>query len=99
MAQDTHSRKIHEGVIYKKGQFNKSWKERYFVLYNSRRLAYFAKKSELEPIKQIDLSDVQSINIIPNNGKKVKHKYNNNNNQNDDYEHKLQRTESISVAS
>ena len=107
MASDSHSRKIYEGTIFKKGQINKSWKSRWFVLYNSRRLAYFENQTSNEPIKQIDLSDVHSINIIPtndakNSSKRHKVKINNNNNgfSDDDYDDsKLQRTESISVAS
>ena len=85
MASDSHSRKIYEGTIFKKGQINKSWKSRWFVLYNSRRLAYFENQTSNEPIKQIDLSDVHSINIIPtndnkNSSKRHKVKVNNNNN-------------------
>ena len=105
MASDSHSRKIYEGTIFKKGQINKSWKSRWFVLYNSRRLAYFENKTSNEPIKQIDLSDVHSINIIPSNdnktsSKKRKSNVNNNGYLDDEYdESKLQRTESISVAS
>lgn len=113
MASDSHSRKLHEGIIFKKGQINKSWKSRWFVLYNNRRLAYFENRNSNESIKEIDLSDVHSINIIPtqpdknslSKKRKSKIKANNNNNSgfSDDestYEDmKLNRTESISVAS
>eukprot|EP01084_Bolivina_argentea_P176683 305699_1 len=88
MAQESQSNILHEGIIFKKGQINKSWKSRWFVLYDNRRLAYFENESSKsdDPIKEINLSEVHSINIIPHTA-------------NTDTEPTLQRIESISVAS
>eukprot|EP01083_Nonionella_stella_P063948 166217_1 len=39
------SHKIHEGYLYKKGVYNKSWRRRYFVLYDDRTMDYFKHES------------------------------------------------------
>eukprot|EP01084_Bolivina_argentea_P262629 444192_1 len=38
------SHKIYSGWLYKKGVFSRSWKKRYFVLYDDRTLDYFARE-------------------------------------------------------
>mmetsp|Transcript_54556 Transcript_54556/g.90456 ORF Transcript_54556/g.90456 Transcript_54556/m.90456 type:complete len:664 (+) Transcript_54556:1-1992(+) len=68
------ARKVHQGMLFKKGQINKSWKLRFFVLYDSRRLAYFEKETSTEPTKIIELSEVQAINVIPRTSIKPKFK-------------------------
>jgi len=106
------ARKVHQGMLFKKGQINKSWKLRFFVLYDSRRLAYFEKETSTEPTKIIELSEVQAINVIPrtsikpkfkpkSKGKvdvKLKSKDNDDDDDDDEPEFTLRRMESISVA-
>lgn len=74
--QSLRSNVIYEGIIYKKGAINKSWKERWFVLYSSRKLAYFDSRKSAECIKEIDLCNVQLLHVISNtnNSKKTKNK-------------------------
>lgn len=71
-----NQRKIYEGPMYKQGRFNRSWRNRWFVLYNNRRLAYYNEKKEsiaLKPIAEIDLTEVETI--INDRSKDVQNKY------------------------
>ena len=103
MALESHqsqARILFSGTIYKKGQINKAWKSRWFVLYNNRQLSYFQKEDSSDAINTIDLAEVQSINIIPvvskdKNGSK-------NSKKSESHIHVtsgLRRSESIQVAS
>merc|ERR1719361_767478 len=65
---------LHEGYLSKKGQFNRSWKQRYFILYSDKRLAYFSSKSSLTPIKEINLSTVTELSLLPYSNKPEKAK-------------------------
>eukprot|EP01084_Bolivina_argentea_P038247 70722_1 len=60
---------IYEGILYKQGKFNKSWKERFFVLYSDCTLAYFKSEKAWDQgkpeISHIDLSNVRSIAPVP----------------------------------
>eukprot|EP01083_Nonionella_stella_P067163 177435_1 len=72
--QSEHSRTIlHEGYLHKKGQINRSWKKRYFVLYSDKKLAYFNNEelSNNPPIHEVNLSTVLEVSLLPF-GKKVK---------------------------
>jgi len=64
--------------MFKAGRFNRAMKERWFVLYSNRRLAYYADKKEsrslaLKPIAEIDLTEVKSI--INDRSKDVPNKF------------------------
>ena len=64
-------RKVYEGPMFKQGRLN-----RWFVLYNNRRLAYYNDKNEsiaLKAIAEIDLTEVE--NIINDRSKDVQNKY------------------------
>ena len=78
----TSDKSILKGLLFKKGQINKSWKERYFVLYSNRKLEYYEKEqdyiSKKNPIKTVDLSELISVSSIPSE----KEYYGNNNNDN-----------------
>ncbi|ETO16329.1 hypothetical protein RFI_21024 [Reticulomyxa filosa] len=69
MNEDGQGKPIREGLLFKKGKINKSWKKRYFVLYEGRKLSYFEKHEDYvkkkNPAGAIDLSGVQSIHLIP----------------------------------
>lgn len=58
-------RVIHDGSMYKQGRINRSWRSRWFVLYDTRMLAYFNDQKEsiagLKPIAEIDLTKVEYI--------------------------------------
>eukprot|EP01084_Bolivina_argentea_P246449 412451_1 len=63
-ANNRQSRKVYEGLLFKQGRINRSWKSRWFVLYNTRKLAYYNDKKEsvaFKPISEIDLSKVDYI--------------------------------------
>merc|ERR1719464_1832206 len=59
---------IYEGILYKQGQYNKAWKQRFFVLYSDRTLAYFKDERAWDKgksqISYIDLQQVRSIGQI-----------------------------------
>jgi len=65
MAQSGTKTQIYEGILYKQGKINTAWKERFFVLYSDRTLAYFKNSDAWEkgkqPISHIDLSATRSI--------------------------------------
>ena len=56
---------IYEGILYKQGKINTAWKERFFVLYSDRTLAYFKSEEAWDKgkplISYIDLSLTRSI--------------------------------------
>ena len=64
---------IYQGVLYKQGKIAKGWKDRFFVLYSDRRLAYFKNEQAWsigkDPISTIDLRTTRSI--APTNKKKT----------------------------
>ncbi|ETO18598.1 hypothetical protein RFI_18668 [Reticulomyxa filosa] len=68
-SEDTSHKPIRKGILSKKGNINKSWRKRFFVLYEGRKLAYFEKEEDFVnakyPIREIDLSSVQSVHLIP----------------------------------
>eukprot|EP01084_Bolivina_argentea_P163482 284404_1 len=67
---------IYEGQILKQGRYNRSWRSRWFILYSTRKLVYFADKNEsiaMKPIAEIDLTQVE--NIINDRSKDIQNKY------------------------
>eukprot|EP01083_Nonionella_stella_P042805 115543_1 len=74
LARNSH--KIFEGQMFKQGRYNRSWRARWFVLYNTRKLAYYNDKKEsiaLRPIAEIDLTKVE--NIVNDRSKGVQNKF------------------------
>eukprot|EP01084_Bolivina_argentea_P162375 282602_1 len=70
----TNSGKIYEGPLYKRGRYTRSWKLRWFILYDTRQLAcYNDKNTTQKAIEEIDLRKVE--NIINDRTKDVKNKY------------------------
>ena len=66
-SSDSEQRSIlHEGYLYKKGQINRSWKRRYFILYSDKRLAYFINKEAVisAPINEINLSTIKELSLL-----------------------------------
>eukprot|EP01084_Bolivina_argentea_P162376 282603_1 len=70
----TNSGKLYEGSLYKRGRYTRSWKLRWFILYDTRQLAcYNDKNTTQKAIEEIDLTKVE--NIIDDRSKDVKNKY------------------------
>ena len=72
MSTEIQKTQIFEGILYKQGQHNKAWKQRFFVLYSDRTLAYFKDEKAWDKgksqISYIDLQQVRSIaqiNLAP----------------------------------
>ena len=65
MATQEQKTQIYEGILYKQGKISTSWKERFFVLYSDRTLAYFKSEEDWDEgkplISYIDLSLTRSI--------------------------------------
>eukprot|EP01084_Bolivina_argentea_P004498 8567_1 len=72
-----NNRKVFEGEMFKQGKFNKAWRSRWFVLYSTRKLAYYNTKKESVGLnakyEEIDLTKVQSI--VNDRSKDVQDKY------------------------
>eukprot|EP01084_Bolivina_argentea_P276006 470828_1 len=67
---------VYAGVLNKKGQVNKAWKKRWFVLYADRKLAYYASQNDVvnckDPINYIDLSKVTQVRVVNKQSSKPK---------------------------
>ncbi|EGG13608.1 hypothetical protein DFA_11369 [Cavenderia fasciculata] len=55
---------IKEGWLTKQGGIIKSWKNRWFVLYNDNKLSYFKTAYDTVPIDTISLSNMVQIPVI-----------------------------------
>lgn len=82
---------VFKSHLYKKGEYNKKWRERYFVLYNDRKLSWFEKeedyKQKKNPKNFFDLNEVIQISPIPTlkqYEKSLKNKRKNSKNNNKD---------------
>eukprot|EP01084_Bolivina_argentea_P057327 104748_1 len=58
---------LYEGYLSKKGQINRSWKKRYFILFSDKKLAYYTSKelTHLQPINELNLSTVKELSLLP----------------------------------
>lgn len=64
-AIQTQKTQIYEGILYKQNQNNQAWKQRFFVLYSDRTLAYFKDEKAWDKGKsQISYIDLQSVRSI-----------------------------------
>eukprot|EP01084_Bolivina_argentea_P230055 388114_1 len=59
---------LYEGYLHKKGVYNKSWKRRYFVLYNDRTVDYFKDKSHSRQRNKakgtIQLTQIERVEFV-----------------------------------
>eukprot|EP01083_Nonionella_stella_P135401 411918_1 len=59
---------LYSGVLMKKGEYHKSWKERWFVLFDNRQCAYYHTRDDFQdskrPINTIDLKQVTAIQPV-----------------------------------
>ena len=59
---------LYSGVLMKKGEYHKGWKERWFVLFDNRQLSYYHNREEFQdskrPINSIDLKQVTAIQPV-----------------------------------
>eukprot|EP01084_Bolivina_argentea_P242911 407348_1 len=59
---------LYSGILMKKGEYNKTWRKRWFVLYDNRQLSYYHSRDDFQDSKRainhIDLKQVTSINPV-----------------------------------
>ena len=62
---------IHSGYLLKRGQLNRAWRKRWFVLLSNRKLLWYSKEEDTmsgsikSAIKEVDLSTIQSVSQVP----------------------------------
>lgn len=74
------SKKVYEGPLFKKGKIHTVWRHRWFVLYNTRMLAYYENQKEsmggaFKPLGEIDLSLCIKLSDINDRSKDNNGKY------------------------
>ena len=70
--RSTHSNVVKEGFMLKRGSWNKTFKRRYFVLMDDRRLTYYGRYDDRSGMAYnekgvVDLKDARKVEIVEEN--------------------------------